>query len=629
MKRRCRLLSKMAALTAMCLFLTGCGVSEEFVRSEAGFVGRSLWNSANMLLGNILHGAAPEQYKSAIMSGNIEWMREIKANNPGMNMTYTDHTVALYCAAWESNAYDKEKVMREIVELGADVNVGRILMLSTFNVRADVTRVILESGNADISIKDEDISLLTSAMDEGSDKGAIAMEDSYQQVKMLIEAGLEPYPELFFDDKEEGERGTHFYHVYGTPLAAKYAMERFLELYPDFGGVPAGLVYAFSGQTDKCAAEVEAHADEYANSSMGAVITMYAGYFGTPEEYERIRKVTGTNLLPGIYDDLVRVGNLEMLTYLIEQEEYDLADEEDQFGNRYELYYAAAQCGHKDIVRWLIDQKVNVKKYENGFFEIAAALASGDRELMDMVFEYTGSKYELIDYDIAKAFYIADFPDTQTAMNAVDYIMERGYGIDLIEFRYMTREFAEYVYSKGRALCPSDLTYAVLSCDPDFVDLVLDQGADPDQNAFDGLTSTCAWNLSIESDGSEPFAGWRDRKAQTYPVDYRTFIDVHADSKEVRFFTPRILTKAIWCADSGIVKLLIDRGADIRKSDFAAACIESSYATAEVVLAAGADLSATYTDSVPFWGIAQYHNFVEHCEFRKREDIAELAKKYL
>ena len=105
----------------------------------------------NVVANNVLNGEATKQYKTAIMNGNIEWIEEIIANNPGLDVNYCEDSTALYCACYKSYISDgsKSKTITALVDSGVEVT-GDILSLTLYNGDFLFTQALLKADNIDI-----------------------------------------------------------------------------------------------------------------------------------------------------------------------------------------------------------------------------------------------------------------------------------------------------------------------------------------------------------------------------------------------------------------------------------------------------------------------------------------------
>lgn len=592
MRKMKKILSAFTALITV-VGLSGC--SKKDFEKISDFITVNTGIQSN----NILNKNAAEQYQTAIINGNIEWMKEIVAANPDLDVNYTNEMTAMYCACWESHEpdYYKAKMIEALLEVGVDPDIGDPLQLTTYNKKYYFTKALLKS---DIITLDTTDSLgntpLSMAMENNRGGWSI---DGYEQVLLMLEAGATPYPEMFHDDNEGHEIGSHFANMDLSPVSTKLLMNMLLESGQSSGLKPA-LEYAFSGQIDKCVEELKRDNGDSYNSNEKYVMSLYAAYYGTPELYEEAQKYLKATVYSGLVAQVAEANNYDMVKYLLEKYDYDISTEEaDDFVLRGFQY--ALKWGYADICQLFCEKNVKIKKWASGYDELKSAVSSEDLETVKVIYNYIKKKDEITEAELSNAYMWYILKDKEKAKEIADFFFDEGYDLSCVEFCYMDKEFAEYLYENGRPLAPSDLTYAVKSEDPEFVKLVLEKGADPNQDAY-WMNFSEAWYINENGD----------------ILNYDQYLtDEFTESK-----VP-VMSCAITEANSQIVHLLIDYGADLSLNDYFVDCRYASKATVKVLIEAGADTNMDYS-SVNKKG----STLSEYFERNGREDLVELLKEY-
>lgn len=583
-------------------------------------VSKLLRMKTGITVNSILNENAVDQYQTAIKNGNIEWMKEIVEENPGLDVNYVDEMTAMYCAWWESYGmdYDKAKMVEALLEVGVDPNIGDPLQMSTYNKKYYYTKALLKSDKTKLDTTDVlGITPLAMAMENHQGGSCI---DCHEQVMLMLEAGAEPYAELFHDENADSELGTHFPYVEDNPVSGKLLMNMLLESGQPSGLKPA-LEYAFSGQMDKCLEELKSHdiEAEY-NKYERYVIYRYFTYYGTPEQFEESRKLLNCSLANGTIALPSETGNYELSKYLLETypDVFVISGPDaDSFSLRGFTY--AIYWGYADICKLFCDKDVNIEKSAYGYDMLAHAISSENLETVKVIYNYIKSKDELNDFEIGRLYKRYSYSDVEKAKEIVDFFFDEGYNLGFMEFGGIDKEFAEYLYSKGRPLNPTDLTYAVQSEDPEFVKLVLEKGADPNQPAFDCFF-TKPWNVSESGE----------------TITYEELVKIGDDCHDAVIFT------AVERSNSEVVKMLLDYGADVNTPIVHGdawsnglipiqMAIYSSKATAKVLIEAGADLDVIIDDrptGITSNAVSYVFTLSEYFEHRGRKDLSDLVKEY-
>ena len=589
-------------------------------------IGKELSNIPDMLQGkteiatnNALNGDVVKQYRTAIENGNIEWIKEIVANNPDLDVNYVDDGTAIYCACWDSTSTNKSDLIKLLISLGADPNVGNQLAVTTYAGAFDLTCSLLSYENIDFNYSTEFGETYLSLALQG-DKGGLS-KNGYYQVRALIEAGMRPYPELFLDNLKEGERGTHFLNVVSSPIATKYLIQLLLED-GQKSGLKKAVEYAFLGEIGKCAeALANASSNEY-NDHEKDILTKYAAYFGTPEQYENITKFTGIKIEKDFMRHLVESGNLDMIKYLSEKLEIDYSDKEETDGVLDSLDWAIA-WGYADICKYLLSCNYYIGKYEVvGYIGMDRAIGSENIDIVKMMYQYIKTKYGFNEFDLGRAYGQYTPSNIESAEKIAGFFFNEGYDFSCVELGG-NKDFSEYLYKKGRPLTPTDLTNAITSKDSDYVWLVLTQGADIGQKAYKNFNGF-PWNISYAPDRIITDITYEKSERQEYPVDYNMFIAYFDENYDYKHSGSPLLVHAIIYSDSEIVKTIIDNGYDINREDHLVYVTEGSAQTLRVLLDAGVDTSLDYRTEKD----KEFVSIAEFYERNGRSDLAQIVKEY-
>ena len=611
------------AALAACMVLSGCSD-----------LGKVFQFRTNVVANNVLNGDATKQYKTAIMNGNIEWIEEIIANNPGLDVNYCEDSTALYCACYKSYISDgsKSKTITALVDSGVEVT-GDILSLTLYNGDFLFTQALLKANNIDIDFDyiDENGNTFISMAVQG-DKGGKSIA-GYQQIKMLIEAGMKITPEFFADNKGENEIGTHFLNVKFSPNTTKYLMQLLIDNGQE-SGLKKALEYALSGQLDDCLDEIKNNSLEGYNSYEKELLTDYAAYFGTPEQYDAVSEYTGVSHTPDFMRRLAESGNAEMFRYLSEKLSIDYSNVDISSFAADALDYAAA-WGHSDICQYLCDNNIKIiDGYITGYIPLSSAILSEDIDTVKVIYNYIKSCKGICEFDIGRAYNRYIPKDNEKAKKIFDFFFDEGFDLSCVEFGFMNSELAEYLYAKGRPLTPTDLTYAVYNNNTELAKTILEKGAYPNQKSFKQIYEF-PWNVSYDKNKIETALTYQIGNKAEYEIDYNTFVDYYGKNYAGTRNGEYILFTAIQNSNSEIVKLLIDNSADINKQIYNESafykgmrpihyCIYGSAATLRGLLDAGVDENIDCSNI----GDKNAKTLSEFYERNGRSDLAQIVKEY-
>lgn len=624
MKKKLKSFFLFEIVIILILCMSGCSVLDD--------IGDVLNFRTNVVKNNVLNGEATKQYKTAIMNGNIEWIDEITSNNPDLDVNYCEDSTALYCACYKSYLLDgfKSKIIDKLVSLGVKVD-EQILSLSTYNENLLFTRSLLNASEIDLNYTDEYGNTFLSMAVQG-DKGGKSIT-GYQQVKMLIEAEMKITPEFFADNKDENERGTHFLNVKFSPNTTKYLMQLLIDNGQE-SGLKKALEYALGGQIDKCVEEIKKNSINDYNSYEKEILTDYAAYFGTPEQYEFISQYTEYSHTPDFMRRLAESGNAEMFRYLSEKLLIDYSNVDVSSFPAEALDYAAA-WGHSDICQYLCDNNIKViEGYITGYIPLNSAISSEDIDTVKVIYNYIKSCNGICEFDIGHAYNKYVPQNNEKAKEIIDFFFSEGYDLSCVEFGFMNNELAEYLYAKGRPLTPTDLTYAVYNNNIELVKTILEKGADPNQKSFKQIYEF-PWNVSYNENKIESALTYQIGKKDEYEIDYNKFVKHYEENSDETRNGEYIIFTAIQNGDSEIVRSIIEHGADINKQVYNESafykgmcpvhyCIYGSAATLRVLLDAGADINIDCSNI----GDKNAKTLAEFYERNGRSDLAQIVREY-
>ena len=613
MKRKALICVALAA----CMLLSGCDNIGNILKTQTGIISN-----------NVANAEAAKQYKTAIMNGNIEWIEEIIANNPDLDINYCEDETALYCACYDSNIgeYYQAKTVSALLELGVDPNIGNVLQLTAYNKNYYLAKALLQSSDIDLFTTDTlgntPLSMACTNQDGGSSF------DSFRMVDLMVKAGAKPDSKLFQDTlSEDNSIGNH----YGTIIISPKATNDLIKLLQKSGeesGLNKAVEYAVSGDIESCLAELKSNGTEQLSNYDLKLILYYTAFFGTPEQFKEIHQDFaplgfGTDLFSWVAE----TDNLEMLLYFSDNFNIRISGEDaDSFVKKGFEY--AARWGFEDICQFYCDNRIHLTNYDrSGYHALKAAVCSEDVETVKTVYQYIKANYGINEFDIGRAYrdYVPENIDN--AKKVIDFFFIEGFNMSCIEFGYCDKEIAEYLYQKGRPLTPTDLTYAIFSNNLQYVKSVLDKGAVPNQKSFRDLWGF-PWNISYNETTINIEQEYRPAESkEEFEVSYTKFIDYYNNNEDE--FRERkglsILSTAIKRSCSEVVKMLIEYGTDLNSNDYFADCRNGSAATLRVLLEAGANTSLDYRTEKD----KEFVSLAEFYERNGRSDLAQIVREYV
>lgn len=490
-------------LSGVMLLSTGCGLSS---------------HTKDKLFGD---SDVTNTVESAVRTGNFELLDEyFEANKISQDLLNECLNVAVY-------ADDPYESMLYLLEKGADPNNDNIIWDLAYNARVEAMRALLTSDDVDLTEKNE----------VGHDALYMALENegggseygNYQVTKLLIEAGAQPYPELFANTKEH-KRESPYKQLLASPYSSKFLLEKLLEAGKE-SGLPKACELAILGESEEAVEECSKNSNYY-NEDDVTLITTFLAYWGTPEQCETVCDMYNTQIYSGMLQRVVQTNNGEMLDYIVTTNEIDLTDRSEAF-----LLQLAAGYDNYEACKYLCDNNVymvvNDVGEASGLYQLKSAALYDDLELFKLLYDYANSRGARITEE-----YLSESLGTSLSYDnkdIIDFLSAEGYTFSAIDISNSDLESVKCFEECGKVFDGTDLINAVAGGDVDIVKYLLDKNVDV--NAVGENEST---PLSTALSGK-------------YEI-LKLIIENGADIPE------NILENAVYASKKN-VKLLIDSGA--------------------------------------------------------------------
>lgn len=459
--------------------------------------------------------------ENAVKTGNFELLDEyFEADKISQDLLNECLNVAVF-------ADDPYESILYLLEKGADPNNDNIIWDLAYNARAEAMRALLTSDNVDLNKKNE----------VGHDALYMALENegggseygNYQVTKLLIEAGAEPYPELFANTKED-KRESPYKQLLASPYSSKFLLEKLLEAGEE-SGLPKACELVILGESEEAVEECSKNSNDY-NEDDVTLLTTFLAYWGTPEQCETVCSIYNTQIYSGMLQRVVQTNNEEMLDYIVKTNEIDLTDKSEAG-----LLQRAANFDNYEACKYLCDNNVymivNDVGEASGLYQLKSAALYDDLELFKLLYDYANSRGARITEE-----YLAESLGTSLSCDnkdIIDFLSAEGYTFSAIDISDSDLESVKYFEECGKILDGIDLINAVKGGDVEVVKYILDKNIDV--NAIGEYEST---PLSTALSGK-------------YEI-LKLIIENGADIPE------NILENAVYASKKN-VKLLIDSGA--------------------------------------------------------------------
>lgn len=490
-------------LSGVMLLSTGCGLSS---------------HTKDKLFGD---SDVTNTVESAVRTGNFELLDEyFEANKISQDLLNECLNVEVY-------ADDPYESMLYLLGKGADPNNDNIIWDLAYNARVEAMRALLTSDDVDLTEKNEvGHEALYMALEN---EGGGSEYGNYQVTKLLIEAGAQPYPELFANTKEH-KRESPYKQLLASPYSSKFLLEKLLEAGKE-SGLPKACELAILGESEEAVEECSKNSNYY-NEDDVTLITTFLAYWGTPEQCETVCDMYNTQIYSGMLQRVVQTNNGEMLDYIVTTNEIDLTDRSEAF-----LLQLAAGYDNYEACKYLCDNNVymvvNDVGEASGLYQLKSAALYDDLELFKLLYDYANSRGARITEE-----YLSESLGTSLSYDnkdIIDFLSAEGYTFSAIDISNSDLESVKCFEECGKVFDGTDLINAVAGGDVDIVKYLLDKNVDV--NAVGENEST---PLSTALSGK-------------YEI-LKLIIENGADIPE------NILENAVYASKKN-VKLLIDSGA--------------------------------------------------------------------
>ena len=433
-------------LSGVMLLSTGCGLSS---------------HTKDKLFGD---SDVTNTVESAVRTGNFELLDEyFEANKISQDLLNECLNVAVY-------ADDPYESMLYLLGKGADPNNDNIIWDLAYNARVEAMRALLTSDDVDLTEKNE----------VGHDALYMALENegggseygNYQVTKLLIEAGAQPYPELFANTKEH-KRESPYKQLLASPYSSEFLLEKLLEAGKE-SGLPKACELAILGESEEAVEECSKNSNYY-NEDDVTLITTFLAYWGTPEQCETVCDMYNTQIYSGMLQRVVQTNNGEMLDYIVTTNEIDLTDRSEAF-----LLQLAAGYDNYEACKYLCDNNVymvvNDVGEASGLYQLKSAALYDDLELFKLLYDYANSRGARITEE-----YLSESLGTSLSYDnkdIIDFLSAEGYTFSAIDISNSDLESVKCFEECGKVFDGTDLINAVAGGDVDIVKYLLDKNVD-------------------------------------------------------------------------------------------------------------------------------------------------------
>lgn len=423
---------------------------------------------------------ASKIFQMALENKNVELLSEILKEYPDYDINKCEQGSSLAKALFNNGGrptdYENITFARALLDAGADpneksANGDYLLITACDNDFYWATELLVEYG-ADIEVKNNlGYSPLYSVMANfyGSSE-----ENRIKTAKFLVDKGAAVTSNLFNIDEKKDE-DLRYHHIGASPVVSNYLM-KILHEKGEETNMPRTMEYAIAGEMDKVMEYIK-EGEELTDKEKKLVYD-YASYFGTPDEFEKICKLMEINIDKINMERIIQCGNLDMIKYLIEKCDFKLQNEE-VIPSQENYLRLAVLFGYSDIFDYLCDNNA----YNPGAsMLLESALYNGNLDLFKKVYEYEAQSTDITE---SKDIYNLDGYYLNKKLDFIDYLMsEKHHTFECYSLKNIDFETAKYLYEKGRPLNITDLDYAICHNDIEYIQIVLDKGADVNQRCY-------------------------------------------------------------------------------------------------------------------------------------------------
>lgn len=434
------------AVCSVMVFSCGCGLSSA--------TKNKLFGDSNVT--NIV--------ENAVSDGNFELLDEYFEDNK------ISQDLLNACLNTAVNADDPYESILYLLGKGADPNNENMIWDLAYNARVEAMRALLTSDNIDLTKKNE----------VGHDALYMALENegggseygNYQVTKLLIEAGAEPYPELFANYKEDTKQEP-YEQLLASPYSSKFLLEKLLEAGKE-SGLSKACELAILGKTDEALKECTKNPNDY-NEDDVVLLTTFLAYWGTPEQCETVCNMYETQIYSGMLQRVVQTNNGEMLDYIVKTNDIDLTD---QFEAG--LLQRAANFDNYEACKYLCDNNaymiVNDVGEASGLYQLKSAALYDDLELFKLLYDYANSRGARITEE-----YLSESLGTSLSCDnkdIIDFLFAEGYTLSAIDISRSDLESVKYFEKCGKIFNGIDLINAVKGGNIEVIKYLLDKDVD-------------------------------------------------------------------------------------------------------------------------------------------------------
>lgn len=450
------------AVCSVMVFSCGCGLSS---------------GTKDKLFGD---SDASKIFQIALENKNVELLNEVIKEYPDYDINKCEQGSSLAKALFNNGGratdYENITFSRAMLDAGADPNVkstnGDYLLITTCdNDFYWATELLVEYG-ADLEVKNDlgySPLYLVMANFYGDSE-----ENRIKTAKFFVDKGAAVTTDLFNIDENKDE-DLKYHHIGASPVVSNYLMN-ILHEKGEETNMPKAMEYAISGDLDKTIEYIEK--GEALTDKEKELVFDYASYFGMPDEFETICRLTEMQIDNVNMERIIQCGNLDMIQYLIEKCGFKLQSE--KVSPSQENYLKLAVLfGYSDIFDYLC----NHNAYNPGASVLLeSALYNGNLDLFKKVYEYEAQSTDITELN---EIYNLDGYYLNGKLDFIDYLMsEKNHTFECYSFKNIDFETARYLYEKGRPLNITDLDYAICHNDIEYIQLVLDKGADINQKCY-------------------------------------------------------------------------------------------------------------------------------------------------
>lgn len=515
-------------------------------------------------------------FQIALENKNVELLNEVIKEYPDYDINKCEQGSSLARALFNNGGrptdYDNTTFARALLDSGANPNAKStngdyLLITSCDNDFYWATELLVEYG-ADIEVKNDlgysPLYLIMSNFYGDSEENRI------KTAKFLVDKGAEVTPDLFNIDEKKDEE-LRYNHIGASPVVSNYLM-KILHEKGEETNMPKAMEYAISGDLDKTIEYIENKED--LTDKEKELVYDYASYFGTPDEFETICKLTKIQIDDVNMERIIQCGNLDIIKYLIEKCGFKLQSEE-VIPSQENYLRLAILFGYSDIFDYLC----NHNAYNPGAsILLESALYNGNLDLFKKVYEYEA---QLTDITESNEIYNLDGYYLNGKPDFIDYLMsEKHHTFECYSFKNIDFETAKYLYEKGRPLNITDLDYAICHNDIEYIQLVLDKGADINQRCY-------------SVDYSNYVSNYKEQVAQynNFTSEHIYYENITETNKEL----PTSFSYLLNSCNSECVKFMIENGAEM-SDDILIYASESSKAVNQILFNNNANTNIDFSN---------------------------------